>query len=107
MPDGLDTDLGDRGQRASGGQRQRVAIARALYRDPDLLVLDEATSALDSQTEQALVETLRALKGRVSMVIVSHRDAPLVVCDTIAQFDQGALASLDKQEEPKAAVGGP
>jgi ATP-binding cassette, subfamily B, bacterial PglK len=106
LPEGLDTDLGDRGQRASGGQRQRVAIARALYRDPDLLVLDEATSALDSQTEQALVETLRALKGRVSMVIVSHRDAPLVVCDTIAQFDQGALASLDRQEEPKAAVSG-
>ncbi len=106
LPRGVDTNLGDRGQRVSGGQRQRIAIARALYRDPDLLILDEATSALDSQTEAALVETLRALKGRVTMVIVSHRDAPLVVCDAIALFDQGLLRSMAGQEDVPAAAGG-
>ena len=91
LPEGLDTPLGDRGQRASGGQRQRIAIARALYRKPDLLVLDEATSALDAETEAALVETLEGLKGTITMVIVSHREAPMVLCDTILAFDEGRV----------------
>ena len=90
QPHGFDQPLGDRGQRASGGQRQRIAIARALYREPDLLVLDEATSALDAETESALVETLRGLKGRITMVIVSHRDAPMVLCDSVLALDHGS-----------------
>ena len=94
LPEGLDTPLGDRGQRASGGQRQRIAIARALYREPDLLVLDEATSALDSETEAALVETLEGLKGNITMVIVSHREAPMVLCDSILAFDAGEVSAV-------------
>ena len=101
LPQGLDTPLGDRGQRASGGQRQRIAIARAIYRQPDLLVLDEATSALDGETEAALVETLRALKGAITMIIVSHRDAPMVLCDSVLAFDQGRV-SLDLPETTNA-----
>ena len=92
LPQGLDTPLGDRGQRASGGQRQRIAIARALYREPDLLVLDEATSALDAETEAALVENLEELKGAITMVIVSHREAPMVLCDAILDFDEGRVS---------------
>jgi len=100
LPHGLDTPLGDRGQRASGGQRQRIAIARALYREPDLLVLDEATSALDAETEASLVDTLRGLKGAITMVIVSHREAPMVLCDTILAFDEGRV-SIQKGSTPK------
>ncbi|MBC6440757.1 MAG: ABC transporter ATP-binding protein [Rhodospirillales bacterium] len=89
LPQGFDTPLGDRGQRASGGQRQRIAIARALYREPTLLVLDEATAALDAETEAALVETLRDLRGAITMVIVSHREAPMVLCDSVVTLEYG------------------
>jgi len=86
---GLDTGLGDRGERMSGGQKQRVAIARALYRQPALLVLDEATSALDAENEQAVQEALVNLQGRLTVVIIAHRITTLRRCDTIFLLDQG------------------
>ncbi len=80
LPNGLDTRLGERGVRMSGGQRQRVSIARALYHDREFLVLDEATSALDVETEEAVIETIRSLAGRKTMLIIAHRDSTLACC---------------------------
>ena len=65
----------------SGGQKQRIGIARALYADAKLLILDEATSALDAQTENAFCEVLKELKGKVTMIVISHRESTLDACD--------------------------
>jgi ABC-type multidrug transport system fused ATPase/permease subunit len=80
LAEGLDTRLGERGVRMSGGQRQRVSIARALYHDREFLVLDEATSALDVETEQEVIETIRSLAGRKTMLIIAHRESTLTCC---------------------------
>ncbi len=81
LPKGLDTVLGERGVRFSGGQRQRVSIARALYHDRDFLVLDEATSALDEQTEREIVETIRSLAGKKTILLIAHRESTLAVAN--------------------------
>ena len=81
LPKGLDTVLGERGVRFSGGQRQRVSIARALYHDREFLVLDEATSALDEQTEREIVETIRSLAGKKTILLISHRESTLAVAN--------------------------
>ncbi|MEM6439441.1 MAG: ABC transporter ATP-binding protein, partial [Pseudomonadota bacterium] len=73
LPDGYATHVGDRGVRLSGGQRQRIGIARALYHDPDVLVLDEATSALDNVTERAVMDAVRDLGGRKTVIMIAHR----------------------------------
>ena len=65
----------------SGGQRQRIAIARALYRDPAVLILDEATSALDEQTENNLLDVLKNLQGKTTVIVISHRQDTLAICD--------------------------
>lgn len=80
LPEGYDTQVGDRGVRLSGGQRQRVGIARALYRDPSVLLMDEATSALDEQTEEALNEAIQHLSGRKTIVVIAHKEASLRYC---------------------------
>ena len=72
MPDGLETGVGDRGQRLSGGQRQRVALARAMLRKPTILILDEATSAIDAHSEQLIHETLREFASGRTTLIVTH-----------------------------------
>ncbi|WP_295385077.1 ABC transporter ATP-binding protein [uncultured Thiodictyon sp.] len=73
LPDGLDTWVGERGVRLSGGEKQRLALARALLREPQLLILDEATSALDRAHQQVVLEALRRLHGRMTVLIVTHR----------------------------------
>ncbi len=90
---GLDTGLGDRGERMSGGQKQRVAIARALYRQPALLVLDEATSALDAENERAIQDAVENLQGRLTVVIIAHRLTTLRRCDTVFLLDQSRLVA--------------
>ncbi|WP_297739676.1 ABC transporter ATP-binding protein [Nocardioides sp.] len=99
LPDGLDTQAGERGMRLSGGQRQRIGIARALYRNPSLLVLDEATSALDNETERRLTETVEALKGSMTMVIVAHRLSTVRHCDALAFMHRGRVASYGTFDE--------
>jgi ABC-type multidrug transport system fused ATPase/permease subunit len=81
LPEKLDTRLGEFGARISGGQKQRLAIARALYQEPELLILDEATSALDDDTEAALIDALKALKGKLTILMVAHRAAGIRYCD--------------------------
>jgi ATP-binding cassette, subfamily B, bacterial PglK len=91
LPKGLDTVLGERGNRLSGGERQRIGIARALYCRPQLLVLDEATNALDVQTEAEIVKIMLDLKGSITVVIVSHRQSTLTRCTRIARLERGVL----------------
>jgi len=86
LPLGLDSPVGDRGVMLSGGERQRIALARTLLRQPDLLVLDEATSALDAETEQRILETVRALKGRCTVVFFTHREAPRAIADQVLEI---------------------
>ncbi len=93
LPDGLDTQLGERGSRVSGGQRQRTGIARALFVNPSLLVLDEATSALDNETESRIGATLSDLRGRVTTIIVAHRLSTVRNCDEVIFLDQGRVAA--------------
>jgi ABC-type multidrug transport system fused ATPase/permease subunit len=91
MPEGLDTQVGDRGVKLSGGQRQRIAIARALMRQADLLILDEATSALDANTESAIRETLMAIKSRMTIIIIAHRFSVIRGADLIYVLKEGAI----------------
>ncbi|MBI5601702.1 MAG: ABC transporter ATP-binding protein [Gemmatimonadetes bacterium] len=86
LPQRLDAPVGDRGVLLSGGERQRLALARALLREPDLLVLDEATSALDAETEARILQTLRALRGRCTVVFCTHREAVRAEADQVIQL---------------------
>jgi ATP-binding cassette, subfamily B, bacterial PglK len=80
LPNGFETSVGERGVRLSGGQRQRIGLARALYHRPSLLILDEATSALDLETEAKFLESLRALSGELTIVMVAHRLSAVADC---------------------------
>ena len=93
LPQGLDTVVGDRGGRLSGGERQRIVLARALLLKPTLLVLDEATSQLDTRTEQRVVEALRSLRGRTTVVAMAHREALMAAADRIVLLDSGRVAA--------------
>jgi ABC-type multidrug transport system fused ATPase/permease subunit len=83
LPDVFDTNVGERGVRLSGGQRQRIGLARALYHRPSLLILDEATSALDMATEAKLLDALRSLAGKLTMVVAAHRLSAVANCDQL------------------------
>ena len=91
LPKGLDTVIGERGVRISGGQRQRIGIARALYYDPEILFLDEATAALDTATEAAVMESVRALSGKKTCIIIAHRRSTIQNCDAIYEVREGRL----------------
>lgn len=95
LPDGLDTEVGERGVRLSGGQRQRIGIARALYDNPEILVLDEATSALDSETETAVMEAIDRLAGRKTLIIIAHRLTTIRNCDLIFRVEEGQISPVD------------
>lgn len=91
LPQGLDTVVGERGVRLSGGQRQRIGIARALYHDPSVLVLDEATSSLDTATESGVMDAIRSLHGKKTILIVAHRLSTVAHCDRLFRLENGRL----------------
>lgn len=99
LPDCYDTCVGERGTRLSGGQRQRIALARALYREPSLLVLDEATSALDNVTENAVMQAVNELSGKVTLLIVAHRLSTIRACDVIHVMDRGHIVASGSYDE--------
>lgn len=94
-PLGLDTVLGDDGLRISGGQRQRLALARALIRKPALLILDEPTSALDPETEDAVLQSLLRLRGRITILVVTHRQSFLGCADRVYRLESGRAELLN------------
>ena len=99
LPDGIDTQIGDNGNRLSGGQRQRLAIARAIYKDAPILILDEATSALDSESERQVQEALdRLMAGRTTLVI-AHRLSTIEHADNIAVLDRGEIVEYGPHRE--------
>jgi ATP-binding cassette, subfamily B, bacterial PglK len=89
---GFDTNVGERGLRLSGGQRQRIGLARALYHRPSLLILDEATSALDVATEAKLLDALRSLVGKLTIVVAAHRLSAVAQCDQLVDLAEMTAA---------------
>jgi ATP-binding cassette, subfamily B, bacterial MsbA len=99
MPQGFDTQIGDRGVMLSGGQRQRLAIARAILRNPDILILDEATSALDTVSERLVQKALDELSRDRTVLVIAHRLSTIQNADQIAVFDRGKVVEIGKHEE--------
>lgn len=99
LPNGFDTEVGERGIKLSGGQRQRIAIARALMKDPKILLLDEATSNLDSASEELVQKALNHLmRGRTTLVI-AHRLSTVVDADQIIVLEQGKITGVGAHQE--------
>jgi ATP-binding cassette subfamily C protein len=96
MPEGMHTQVGEKGSKISGGQRQRIALARAVVMQPRLLILDEVTSALDPETERAIVGNILALRDRSTVIAITHRAAFLDIADQIYELDNGRVVSTDK-----------
>jgi len=99
MPDLYETSVGEGGAALSGGQRQRLAIARALAGAPRVLVLDEPTSALDGRSEGLIRQTLNELRGRVTIVVISHRLGLVEDCDLLLVLDEGRVADFGPTSE--------
>ncbi|UCE56869.1 MAG: ATP-binding cassette domain-containing protein [Desulfobacterales bacterium] len=95
MPQGIHSIVGERGGMLSGGQRQRIAIARALVHKPKLLILDEATSALDPDAEAAICDTLQQLRGKLTILAISHQHALLNIADRAYRIQDGAAIEID------------
>jgi ATP-binding cassette subfamily B protein len=92
LPQGYDTEVGERGLKLSGGEKQRVAIARTLVKNPPIVLFDEATSALDTRTEQDILTTMRAVASHRTTISIAHRLSTIADSDTILVLDQGRLA---------------
>ncbi len=101
MKEGLNTIVGERGAKLSGGQRQRIAIARALIHRPQLLILDEATSALDPSTEAEICQTLKALRGQLTILAISHQAALVDVADRVFQIANGDVTLMPAKSDKK------
>ncbi|MDF0727748.1 ABC transporter ATP-binding protein [Cytobacillus sp. S13-E01] len=105
LPDGYDTDIGERGVKLSGGQKQRIAIARALLKDAPILLLDEATSALDSETEYYVKVALERLMKNRTTIVIAHRLSTIQNADLIVVMNEGKIVQTGRHEELINQVG--
>jgi ABC-type multidrug transport system fused ATPase/permease subunit len=99
LPAGYETVVGERGAMLSGGQRQRLALARALVREPEILLLDEATSDLDSRSQALILQSIREMRGRRTVIIVAHRLSTVRDADLIIALDAGKVAESGTHDE--------
>ena len=99
LPQGIRTEVGERGVRLSGGQRQRIGIARALYYEREILVLDEATSALDNETERLVSDAIRSLAGTKTLITIAHRLSTVEHCDRIYLLENGRVVDSGSYQE--------
>jgi subfamily B ATP-binding cassette protein MsbA len=106
LPNGYDTDIGERGQRLSGGQRQRLAIARALLKNSPILILDEATSSLDAESEQLVQDALANLLRNRTAFVIAHRLSTVRRADTIVALERGRVAEIGRHDDLLARPGG-
>jgi ABC-type multidrug transport system fused ATPase/permease subunit len=104
LPNGLDSKLGDNGSNLSGGQRQRIGIARALFTKPRILILDEATSSLDGSTEANISDSLYALRGDITVIVIAHRLSSIMKADAIIYLDGGKVIATGNFEELRKLV---
>lgn len=98
LPKKYKTSIGEKGIRISGGQRQRIGIARALYHNPELLILDEATSSLDNNTEEAVMDAIKNLSKKITIILIAHRLNTVKDCDIIYKLDKGRLIDQGKPD---------
>ena len=99
LPNGYDTNIGEKGIRISGGQRQRIGIARALYHNPQVLFLDEATNALDQNTEKAIIDGLCNLNNNKTIIIITHQISTIKKCDIIFLLENGKIKAQGNYEQ--------
>lgn len=99
LPEGVNTNVGERGVKLSGGQRQRIGIARALYNDPDIILFDEATSSLDVKNEQEIIKSITKLKKNKTLICISHKLSNLKNMDIIIVLKDGVIVKMGKSEE--------
>lgn len=104
LPQGIDTIVGERGIKLSGGQKQRIALARALAKKPEVLILDEATSAIDGESEKLIQESIKSLRGKMTILIIAHRPSTVMNCDRLVVLEGGKIL---EEGSPEALLNNP